>query len=562
MGFLQPDMEEADIIVLWGANPATDSPLSRMVRLQAAKKRGAKIIAIDPQCTATAKTADEWIPVQPGTDGALIHGILRWCFKNGTIDREFGERFCEGFAELEEYVEQFTPEYVEAVTRVPKKSIEELATLFSGPRRVSFLLYTGLEYSNSGVQSIRAYVTLIALTGNIDIKGGQRFKFSPRVSLRKPDVVFPTDVEPIGMDVYPYHCKSIQASQFMEFPRSVLHEDPYKIRFLLIGGSSILTSFPNTELFRKSLEALDFVVSVDRFFTADCQYADIVLPATTHYEIASFCGYPGLGPPFALQYRQKIIEPIAEAMNDYLIYAKLAERLGYGHLYPQTEDEMVEFVIGDLPFSLDEFKELSKQGPISLDPQTKTPSYTCTSEEKKWASGRLRPDGKPGFPTPSGKWEIASSVLEKYGYPPLPEYEGVKEGLGNQDLTKDFPLTLTTGTRIQNTFRSQHLNIPGPLKRQPNAEALIHPRDAEPREIISGDKVCVKTSRGTVTLTARVTEDIFEGVVEANMGGGSPIQGEGWRDSNVNVVTDDKNRDEISGFPVLKALLCEVEKRG
>ncbi|MFH0814397.1 MAG: molybdopterin-dependent oxidoreductase [Pseudomonadota bacterium] len=135
----------------------------------------------------------------------------------------------------------------------------------------------------------------------------------------------------------------------MDFPRSVLNEDPYKIRFLLVGGASILTSFPNPTLFTQALKALDYQVSVDRFLNADSLYADIVLPATTYYEIASFCGYPALAPPLALQYRKKIIEPLGEAMNDYLIYAKLAERLEYGHLYPQSEEEMVRYVIALSP---------------------------------------------------------------------------------------------------------------------------------------------------------------------------------------------------------------------
>jgi anaerobic selenocysteine-containing dehydrogenase len=121
-------------------------------------------------------------------------------------------------------------------------------------------------------------------------------------------------------------------------------------------------------------------------------------------------------------------------------------------------------------------------------------------------------------------------------------------------------LTLTSGTRIQSTFRSQHLNIPRLLRRQPDAEALIHPVDAKLRNIMSGDKVKVKTIRGEVQFTARVTPDILKGVVEVNQGGGSPIQAEGWRHANVNFLTDDQNRDPISGFPVLKALLCEVEK--
>jgi anaerobic selenocysteine-containing dehydrogenase len=556
MGILRPDLENAEIIFVWGTNPATNSPLNDMIRLQAAKKRGAQVIVIDPLRTAAAKLADQWIPIQPGTDGALIHGILNQCFKKGTIDREFGEKYCEGFALLEEYAERFDPQCVANITRVPQNTLFELADIFTLSKRISLLTHTGLEYSNSGVQSIRALLTLFALTGHLDTQGELRFQFPPSAPLRKPDVKFPTEVPPIGIDRYPFYCRMTKNGQFMEFPRSVLEEEPYKIRFLLIGGASILTSFPNTALFTKALNALEYLVSVDRFFSADALFADMVLPATTYFENVSYCGFPPLTPrPDSIQYRKKIIEPRGEAMNDYLIYSRLAERLGYGHLYPQSEEEMVKYVMRDMPFSFDDFKCRSTEGTIPLEDKS-----TASLEEKKWRSGRLRRDGKPGFPTPSGKWEITSSALKACNYDPFPGYTEVREGLQNKEINKNFPLTLTSGTRIQSTFRSQHLNIPEILRRQPDAEALIHLEDAKPRNIKSGDKVKVKTVRGEVQFTARVTSDILQGVVEVNQGGGSPIQAEGWRRANVNFLTDDQNRDPISGFPVLKALLCEVEK--
>ena len=170
------------------------------------------------------------------------------------------------------------------------------------------------------------------------------------------------------------------------------------------------------------------------------------------------------------------------------------------------------------------------------------------------------PNGKPGFPTPSGKWEITSSLLKEVESDPFPTWVDIKEGLQNEALVKDYPLILTTGTRIQSTFRSQHLNIPGLVKRQPMAEAVIHTADASPRNISTGDKVMVKTVRGAIEFCARVTDDILKGVVEVNMGGGNPIQAEGWRSHNINLITDDKNRNDVVGFPVYKALLCDVAK--
>jgi anaerobic selenocysteine-containing dehydrogenase len=180
---------------------------------------------------------------------------------------------------------------------------------------------------------------------------------------------------------------------------------------------------------------------------------------------------------------------------------------------------------------------------------------------EKYKTGHLRKDGKPGFETPSGKFEISSHLLRKHGYEPLPIYEEPSEGpIGSPELAKEFPLVLTTGTRIQSAFRSQHLNIPGLLKLQDKPNILIHPEDAEPRSILDGDRVWLKTKRAKVPFYAKVTDRIRKGVIEANMGGGGPLQPQPWKEANVNELTDPENRDPISGFPVFKALLCEVEK--
>ena len=555
-GMLYPDLEHADVIFLWGTNPETDSPLTNHIRVKKAVERGAKLIVIDPMQTDWASNADHWIPIQPGTDGALILGILRQCLKNDGLDKEFITQYCQGYEDFTAYIESFELDYVKNITGVPTETIRMLSTLFSSPARMALLTHSGLEFSNSGVQAFRALYTLWALTENIDVEGGMLFRRPSPVPFRKPDVTFPTNVPPIGMDRYPFFCDLTKNGHFMEFPRSVLNEDPYKIRFLLIGGASILTNFPNTAIFAKALNALDYQVSVDLFLNADAKYADMVLPAATNYEIASVSSYPNESPfPLAVQYRRKMIEPLGEAMNNYLIYSKLADRLGYGHLYPKTEEEMLKLVVKDLPFDFETFKASAQDGPLHLDHP-----MLQIEKEKKWEEGLLREDGQPGFPTPSGKWEIHSSILENLGHDPLPVYIPVTEGPNAKVLLKQFPLTLNTGARIPSKFRSQHLNIPGLVNMQPVAEVLLHPDDAESRHIATGDAVWVRTPRGKVKFSAHVTSRIKTAVVEVNEGGGAPHQAPGWKDSNVNFLTDEANRDDISGFPVLKALLCEVEK--
>jgi cysteine desulfurase NifS len=255
------------------------------------------------------------------------------------------------------------------------------------------------------------------------------------------------------------------------------------------------------------------------------------------------------GPLFRL--RERLIEPLGEARNDYLIMAGLADRLGYGGLYPQSEEALLESVLEGSGFTLDEVRRAG--GIVRID--------SPMMEYRKWEKGKLREDGKPGFDTPTGRFEIHSTILEEYGYEPLPRYVEPTEGpLADPELARQYPLVFNSGARSQTDFRSQHHGVPGLLQDHPEPVVEIHTADARARGIEHGDLVRVRTPRGAVEFRARVTSDIVEGAVECDMGGGTPAGPPAWRERNVNELTDLHNRDVISGFPVYKALLCEVDK--
>ncbi len=542
---LIPDFERSDLIVVWGANPATDSPPLALKKILEARSRGAKLIVIDPLKTYTASKADEWVGIRPGTDGALALGLAKIILDKGLYDASFIDQWVLGFKEFREYVGRFSSSEVEKITWVPAKKIERLAEDLARPKS-SLLLHTGLEYTNSGIQNIRSLLVLWALTGNLDRPGGLVFRMPQKSPIRRNPMEPPQGKRPaIGSDRHPLFCDLNRCGHSLELPRAILNGDPYPVKGLIVVGSSIVTSYPSPELWRRSFEALDCLVVIDRFLTNEAFYADVVLPATTMFEIASYKRYPG-----HLSLRERVIPPVGEARNDYLILARLAKALGYGDRYPQSEEEMLKFVFDSSPSFLEQLR--GRPEGLSL------PRPQMVYE--KYRSGLLRKDRKPGFETPSGRFEISSNLLKKYGYDSLPVYQEPIEGpIASPDLTKEFPLVLTTGTRIQSTFRSQHLNIPGLLKLQEKPSILIHPEDADPRGIRDGDKVWVRTKRGRVSFYAKVTERIVKGVIEANMGGGGPLQPKEWREANVNQLTDMENRDPISGFPVFKALLCEVE---
>jgi anaerobic selenocysteine-containing dehydrogenase len=543
------DIENAELVVVWGGNPATDSPPTDLVRIKQAVRRGAQVIVIDHRHNETARAVKaEWIGIRPGSDGALALAMLNVIINEGFYDRDFVERWTVGFEALRAYVADFTPEKAEQITFVPADMIRKTARRIAGAAGVALVSYTGLEYTNSGTQNIRAVLTLWALSGNLDVPGGKVFNM-PGATFRVNEtrrLEPPAGVKPIGADKFPLYHLYRKEAHATELPRAILEGEPYPIKAMMIAGASVITALPNPDLWRRSFAALDFLVVVDRFLTADALYADIVLPATTLFESQSYSVYGS-----TIQVRPRIIPPLVDSRPDWDIIAALAEKLGYGHLFPASSNDVVRYALDGTDIDPD-FLDQSPDG---------VTQPTAPMQYRKWETGLLRPDGRPGFNTPTGKFEIVSTILADYGYDPLPVYTEPLEGpLSSPNIAADFPLVFNSGARIQSDFRSQHHNIAGLLKLQPHPLVWLHPQDAAARGIHNGDAVFVLTPRGKVPYTAKVTEYIVPGVVEANAGGGSPIASAPWRECNVNELTDHDNRDPISGFPVYKALLCEVVK--
>jgi anaerobic selenocysteine-containing dehydrogenase len=544
------DLENSDLVFIWGANPATDSGPSEYNRVKEAAARGAQTIVIDHRKTQTVRaTKGEWVGIRPGTDGALALGMIRVVMEENLYDKEFVEKWTHGFEDLKTYVQQYTLEEVARITGVPPDTIQNMARRLAACKGAGLVMETGLEYADSGVQNIRAVFSLWALTGNYDVPGGILFR---------PDNQFPlgqdkrlevpeTDYEPIGKKEYPLYHHFRKEAHSMELPKAILEGDPYPVKGLMVFGSSLTTSYPNPDLWRRCYEKLDLLVTVDRFLTGDSLYADYVLPAATLFELES---YEIFG--HRIQYRERVIEPIGESRTDVEIVGALAQRLGCGALFPKDGRDMIERALENHDANYEDLID----APMGITSEAPKPAF------KQWESGGLRDDGQPGFPTPTGKFEFASSLLKHYGYAPLPEFQAPSEGpLGSPETAKEYPLVFNSGARLHSDFRSQHHNIEGLLRMQREPEVWLHSKDAQARGLSHGDPVFVLSPRGRVPYRLKVTEDIVEGVVEANGGGGSPIAVKAWRDCNVNELTDHQNRDPISGFPVYKALLCEVVPR-
>ena len=425
---MEEDFENADLILVWGDNPATNSPPKNLSKIKQAQKKGAQVVVIDHRRSETAQaTHCEWIGIRPGTDGALALGLIHLLIENNQYDRNFVENWTHGFEELRAYVRQFTPKRVSQITWVPVEKILELADIIASSKACSILTYTGLEYSNSGVQAIRAVWILQAIAGHLDIPGGKLFKMRNRRRLNRLLTDPPaTGPKPVGAREYPLYYQIRKEAHALLLPKAILNSDPYPVRGLIISGASILTAWPQPAIWRKALASLELLVVINRFPTADMQYADVVLPATTMFEIKSYMQHGS-----RVYLRPQVIPPVGEARNDYLIFAELAQRLGYGHLWPQTEDGMIEHALEGTGITLEDLSAHPEGIPLDMP----------AMHYRKYETGELRSDGKPGFETPTGKFEITSEWFQQSGYEPLPVYTEPAEGpLSTPELARQYPL--------------------------------------------------------------------------------------------------------------------------
>lgn len=535
---LVKDIGHSEIIFCWGKNPKTDSgPLSAYRAILEAKERGAKLVVIDPCRAGMGEMADMWVPIIPGSDGALAMAMTKLILERHLYDEGFVKNYTRGFEAYEAYLKTLSVDRLSKCCGIPVRIIEELTRLFLSTEKISLVSYTGLEYQLSGVQNNRAIQILWAITGKVDVEGGIYIN-GTGIPTRKPATK--QEIMPLGAEQYPVFYGLTGCGQFMEFPNAVLHDVPYPIRGLLIRAASPAISYPEQKLWRQVYKKLDFMVVLDRFMTEDAKYADVVLPATTLWENDSFCEYPG-----GIRLREQIIEPVGEAKADLFIYQQLAEYMGRPDAFPKNKEELY----GQAFKGRESLLERLKEHPEGIVFENKR-IY------RKYETGGLRSDGRKGFPTPSGKFEISSTVLEDMGYTGYPVYKDISEEPG---LKAGFEFVMTCGNRSPVRYSSFGPNIEALAALDPYPTADIDPLDAARLEIEDGCEVDVETAFGTKRFRARITP-MHPGTIHVFSGGGSSYHSEAWREGNINDVNSMEIRDDISGFPAFKAIPCRIRR--
>ena len=529
------DPERTKCLVLWGSNPETSHLPTQWAAMLRAKKRGCRLIVVDPRRTGPAALADIHARPRFGTDPALALGLINVIIEESLYDAAFVAQWTSGFDELAEAARAYDPERVQTITGVPAEKVREIARVYATIRPAYLDAGNSLEHHSNSRHIIRSVMILRAITGNLDVPGGH--PLAPPVPLADVELEErrPVGLRPLGWDRYPI---LVSGADFV--PGDVLMDalidgDPYQVRAMIIGGGNPLITWPNADLVRQALNKLDLLVVLDLYMTETARAADIVLPMADHLErtqLITEIGYFGPDCPPSYLMLRKLVKDPGERRSDWWFWSQLARRLGYEEEFPwATERDAIDFQLAPLGVTVRDLEE-NPGGVFYGDPL------------------RYRTYEKKGFRTPTGRVELASKTLQAHGYEAVPAYEEPAESpISTPDLGAKYPLILNAGRRVAGYTHSRHRSLPSLRRREPEPVAEIHPETAAEYGVRDGDHVTVESPRGEIEVKAHLTEGIPPGMISVL---------HGWPKANANRLTDHAACDLVLACPPLRAGLCQI----
>ena len=479
-GIRPEQIAHARLIIVWGNN-VTWSNLHLMPLINRARKAGARLVVVDPRRTVIARRADLHIALRPGTDVVLAWAVAAELERRDGIDRAFVERHVEGFEEFMALARRWSVSEAARVCGVPQDDIRALAEWYHTLAPVAISVGNGLERNQNGGSGIRAIFALPALGGKFGVPGGGlvngasfAFPKTPR-RLARPDLV------PEGT----------RTLNIIDVGRHLLDASLVPpIKAVFIYNHNPVVVHPDQNRLRRGLEREDlFVVGSDVVMTDSLAYADVVLPACSHFEHADL--YPAYGQHW-LQRAEPVIPPQGEALPNTEIFRRLAARFGFTDpIFRASDAELMDDALDP------DDQRLTGVRPSTL-PTDRALAMTIDGEDANMF-GNVFPK------TPSGKVELASTYLErKYGAR-LPSWRPVESR---------YPLALispASDRRITSTFGGLHVaDGPPPLE--------MHPDDARARGLHDGMRVRVWNDLGEIRLPLRISDAVVRGVVSTLKG--------------------------------------------
>lgn len=513
---------EADVIAVWGNN-VTVSNLHFARVVQAARRRGATLLVVDPKRTRIAEQAHLFVQIRPGTDVVLALALAAELERRGAFDEAFISRWVSGRDAFMAEARRHTPDDAVRTCRIPRATFDTLADTYAGAARLSLSFGNGIERGRSGGSALRAIMSLNALLGQLGRPGAG--------VIAKPGLAFPaTPARLQRPDLAPEATRTVN---IVDVGKVLLEDtlDP-PVRAVFVYNHNPVATHPDQNRMRRALSReVIFTAGADVVMTDSMAYCDVVLPASTHFEFHDVYGAYGHS---WLQRAEPVIPPVGESLPNTEIFRRLAARFGFDeHLFRDDDHALMD---------------------AAFDPQDpRLEGHRPSRLPVDRALPMVRPGGEPVLVcgtvapgTASGTVELYSDDLERrFGYG-VPRYEAVVDTL---------PLMLispSSSKRTNTTF--------GGGAASAGLEALeIHPRDAAARGLTDGDEVRVWNALGETVLRASVSEAMQPGVVYSAKGTWLAASPTG---QTVNALLDADRRTDIVRGACYNDTFVEVARRG
>jgi anaerobic selenocysteine-containing dehydrogenase len=513
-------------------------------------ERAEHLILVDPRATRLAGRADLWLRVRPGTDAALALGMLNVIINEDLHDKDFVENWIHGFNHLKERVQEYPPEMVAEITWIPQDKIVRAARMLATAKPGCIQIGQSLETGNNSIQTLRAIVCLMAVTGNIERPGSMVSWVSPDTGPMEDfalEVPAPTGA-PVRIDESRLLAESPIPQCHMHTLFKQLKEGTSPIRVMHLHGTNPLVAYPNPKQVREGLLSADLLSVADLYMSPTAEYADIVLPVAHWLETDDIWD---MHPRFMIGAINRVVDPPGEAWPDNKIFNELGRRLAPECWFSNVE-EMLDYQLRKADITWQEFSELGFLAKTGKG----QPYY-------KYRTGYWREGG--GFPTATGKVELYSTVLEQLGHDPLPYYREPNESpYSTPELAREYPLILSAGGRQPNYFHSQYRQVPWLRERQPYPIVQVHPETAGELGIAEGEWIWIETPRGRIKQVAQLFVGMDPRVVVVQASWWYPEEpgpDHGVWKSNANVLTSSEPPyDPAIGSTTFRALLCRIYK--
>ena len=569
----QPDITRC--VAVWGMRPIASSPLLWR-EISRAHRAGAKLIVIDPLHTQEARHADVWLAPLPGSDAALALALLKVIIENAWHDAEFVNAHCVGFDALREHLAAYHLDELASVCGLALSDIVAVAEAIACHSPTVINAGNGLCQSGTpALQTARAIANLVAVTGNLGRVGGHGLAGPPH-DIRGNGLMLDADAlsltqnaKRLGAERFPFlgagyhdvdravaaawhghrHAMSwIATAHEPTLWRAITDGQPYPVKALVVQHHNPLGANPNAAAAARALmsENLELLVVQDLFLTPTSALADYLLPAAHWLEKPYFslgiAFLAPLGDFVAANHAALQADP--EHHSDYDLWRDLARHLGLAEAWPDNAEAFYSQCLA--PAALD-FDTVAARGML-------TGAAARHPEHAEVAAPSC-------YGTPSGKVELASSLLAQWGQDALPR--ATRPALF--DHTADFPLILTSGGRVLEGFHENAQHSARFRRSRPHPVALIHPRTAAVAGIADGAWFNISTAVGSVRHVAQLSDKVTERVVQADRwwypeGTGDTADPFGLWATNINVCTadDDANIDPVMGAWLLRGLPCRV----